>query len=57
MRKSYTERLRVTKKGKVMRRAMGLGHSRASKNSTQMGRKKASRGVGLPNKVIKRHIH
>ncbi len=40
MKKSFKKRIRVTKTGKVIRRQMGLGHSRAKKSRTTMQRKK-----------------
>lgn len=55
-RKSVTKRIRVTKTGKVMRRAMSLGHSRANKANREMKRKKHSRSIDIPDKVIKRYI-
>ena len=54
--KSYGKRLRVTRKGKVLRRAMGLGHSRANKSSKQMRRKTKSRGIATLGPVFKRHL-
>jgi ribosomal protein L35 len=42
---SVTSRVRVTKTGKIMRRAMALGHSRSNKTPLQMMRKKRSRGL------------
>ncbi|MFA6365299.1 MAG: 50S ribosomal protein L35 [Candidatus Paceibacterota bacterium] len=45
MQKSVSKRIRVTKNGKVMRRAMTLGHSRTNKSSTQLQRKKGMRGL------------
>lgn len=39
MKNSITNRIRVTKTGKLMRRKMGLDHFRAKKSGKQMGRK------------------
>ncbi len=41
--KKFSKRIRITRTGKVVRRPMGLGHSRSNKSSTQMGRKKLNR--------------
>lgn len=37
--KSVIERIRVTKRGKLMKRKMGLGHFRAKKSRKQLRRK------------------
>ncbi|MFH1193324.1 MAG: hypothetical protein V1656_03380 [Candidatus Jorgensenbacteria bacterium] len=44
-RNSFTKRIRITKQGKVLRRAMTLGHSRGNKSGTQLIRKKKMRGL------------
>lgn len=55
--KSVTKRIRITKKGKVTRRAMALGHSRSSKSGTQLGRKKKNRDlVGFPMQTLKKYL-
>ncbi|GEM_PF-6401878 len=46
VKKSITKRIRVTKRGKVLRRAMALGHAKANKNTVQKKRKKAHRTLG-----------
>ncbi len=43
MKKSISKRVRITKSGKILRRAMSLGHSRANKSTAQMKRKKGAR--------------
>jgi len=53
--KSVGKRIRVTKQGKVVRRAMGLGHSRANKSSTQMGRKSNSRSLATHAEIFKQY--
>ncbi len=53
--KSASKRIRVTKNGKVMRRAGTLGHSRANKNHTAMGRKKRARSLDWPNYLVKKY--
>ncbi len=54
--KSILKRIRITKTGKVVRRAMGLGHSRANKSSTQMGRKANNRTLGAHTRILKHHL-
>ena len=54
--KSISKRIRITKKGKVMRRAMALGHSRVNKSSSQMKRKKLSRGLVNSKELIKKYF-
>ncbi|MCL4391885.1 hypothetical protein M1413_00960 [Patescibacteria group bacterium] len=46
MKKSVSKRIRITKSGKVLRRAMALGHSRANKRTVQIKRKKNARTLG-----------
>jgi ribosomal protein L35 len=43
MKKSISNRIKITKTGKILRRAMGLGHCRAKKRSSQLKRKKGYR--------------
>lgn len=40
--KAVTSRIKITKKGKLMRRKMGLSHFRAKKSGTQLNRKAKS---------------
>ncbi|MEK7089247.1 MAG: 50S ribosomal protein L35 [Patescibacteria group bacterium] len=54
--KSISKRIRITKNGKVMRRAMALGHSRVNKSSSQMKRKKLSRGLVNSKELIKKYF-
>lgn len=54
--KTASKRIRVTKTGKVMRRAMALGHSRTNKSSSQMKRKKLSRGLVNSKELIKKYF-
>ncbi len=44
--KSFVTRFKVTATGKLLRRAMGLGHSRAKKSGVQMRRKENQRTLG-----------
>jgi ribosomal protein L35 len=54
--KSVQSRLKVTKRGKVLRRAMALGHSRGNKSATQMGRKARNRGLDGAAKIVKKYL-
>jgi len=56
MKKSISKRLRITKRGKIIRRAMGQGHCRAKKSTTQRKRKKISRGLLHAEKFLKKHL-
>ena len=46
MKKSVSKRIKITKSGKILRRAMALGHSRANKRTAQIKRKKNARTLG-----------
>ena len=57
MRKSVLKRLRLTKTGKVMRRAMGQGHSLAKKSGNQLNRRKVSRQIAdIGRKLAKKYL-
>lgn len=56
MKDSISNRIKVTKTGKIRRRAMALGHSRANKRRIELRRKKGARGLNLPRKMIKNYI-
>ncbi len=56
MKNSVSKRIRITKTGKLMRRAMVLGHSRANKSTTQMKRKKVMRGLAVQKSFIKAFV-
>ncbi|MEK7144189.1 MAG: hypothetical protein AAB820_02565 [Patescibacteria group bacterium] len=45
--KSISSRIKITKTGKVLRRAMGIGHCRAKKRSNQIKRKKGFRPLSF----------
>ena len=47
MKKSISNRIKVTKTGKILRRAMGQGHNRAKKRSVQIKRRKRYRKFSL----------
>jgi ribosomal protein L35 len=54
--KSILQRIKITKSGKVLRRAGGLSHSRANKRSVEMQRKQRQRGLHINKKEIKRYL-
>jgi ribosomal protein L35 len=45
MKKSISNRIKITKTGKILRRVMGQGHCRAKKRSVQIRRKKSFREI------------
>ena len=45
MLKSVSQRIKISKRGKVIRRAMGLSHSRANKSPRQLRRRRKNRGM------------
>ncbi|MBI5732674.1 hypothetical protein HY967_01805 [Candidatus Jorgensenbacteria bacterium] len=53
---SIDHRIKTTRTGKVLRRAMALGHSRGNKSSVQMQRKKRSRNLSLSHLITKRGL-
>lgn len=57
MKKSISKRIRLTKTGKVLRRAMGQCHFRSKKRTTQLKRKKNDRKItDLSKKIIKKYL-
>ncbi len=56
MKNSVKDRIKLTKRGKVKRRAMALGHSRVNKRRIQILRKKKERGLNIPAKIIKKYL-
>jgi len=56
MKKSISKRIKITKTGKLRRRARGLGHSKTNKNANQLLRKKGERTFNVPRKVISKAI-
>jgi len=54
--KSVSKRVKISKNGKVRRRATTLGHSRANKSKTQMQRKQKERELGLPKQTVKKYL-
>jgi ribosomal protein L35 len=57
MKNSISDRIKITKKGKIKRRATALGHSRSNKSKIQILRKKKHRGLQMPKKKIIRLAH
>jgi ribosomal protein L35 len=57
MRKSITNRIKVTKTGKVLRRAMGQCHFRSKKRTIQIKRRKTVREItDLNKKIVKKYL-
>ena len=57
MKKSISTRFKVTKTGKVLRRAMGQCHFRAKKRTTQIKRRKLNRKINdLNKKIVKKYL-
>ena len=56
MKKSISQRLKITGSGKIIRRAMGQGHSRARKRAVQLQRRKKSRGLIEGIKIIQKNL-
>lgn len=54
--KSFTKRIKIKTKGKALRRATTLGHSRSNKSGSQMLRKRKHRSLTMKNKVIAKYI-
>ena len=56
MKKSVAKRIRITKKGKLVRRTMGQSHFFAKKRQAVKKRKKVSRGLdGVGSKNAKNY--
>ena len=54
--KSYTKRIRVTKKGKLVVRKAGQDHYNAQESgSTRMGKKRAQ-SLTVPNRIRRRFL-
>lgn len=56
MKKSISKRIKITRGGKVKRRAMALCHCRTNKSGTQKNRKKANRGLGINVRKLEKHL-
>jgi ribosomal protein L35 len=55
MKKSVSDRIKITKTGKILRRAMAQSHFLAKKRRIQIKRKKLLRGLNFGKKIIKRY--
>ena len=54
--KSYTKRLKVTKKGKILSRKTGQNHFNAKENSKKSSNKKRANVVQMTNKAKARFL-
>ena len=54
--KSYSQRLKVTKKGKILARKPGQSHFRSRKNQETKIEKRSLQLISLPKKVINRFL-
>ncbi len=52
-RKSVTKRIKFTKRGKVKRQPMGIGHAKSNKSVQQRHRRKGARSLEMSRKAIK----
>ena len=52
MKKSVSKRIKITKTGKVIRRAMGVDHFRTKKSKKLLRHKRKSLGLNLSKKSI-----
>lgn len=55
MRKSISDRIKITKTGKILRRAMAQSHFLAKKRSVQIKRKKQLRQLDFGKKIMKKY--
>jgi len=55
-RKSITKRIRITKKGKLARRARGLSHTRTNKKTNQLMRRRGGRNLVMSAKNINKFL-
>ena len=53
MKKSIRDRIKITKKGKVKRRAQGLGHNRSKWDSNRKHRKTGEKELNISEKKAK----
>jgi len=56
MKNALAKRIKITKRGKILRRAMGQGHCRAKKRTVQQKRRKKFRGLEFGKKMIKKQL-
>jgi len=55
-RKTILKRIKITKKGKFLRRISHIGHNLAKKSGKQKQRKKKMAGFKILRKKIRKHI-
>jgi ribosomal protein L35 len=53
--KSLTKRIRITKNGKIVRRAMGVSHFRTRTTQKSIRNKRHSRSLDFPMKTLKNY--
>ncbi len=53
-RKSITKRIKLTKRGKVKRRAIGISHTKSNKRAAQRNRRKGLRSFAMSQSDIKK---
>jgi ribosomal protein L35 len=56
MRKSFKNRIKITKKGKILRRRMALGHCRAKKTSQEKQDRRKERRLSYSLKGFRKRI-
>lgn len=56
MKNAIKKRIKFTGSGKIRRRAMGIGHSKTTKNANQLLRKKGAKTLGLSARTINKHL-
>lgn len=54
MKKSFSKRIRITKRGKVVRRSMRLDHFKTRKSTNNVRAKRKMRSLGYPLQKIER---
>jgi ribosomal protein L35 len=55
MSKSVTDRIRITKNGKIVRRPMAVDHFRTRTNQKNIRNKRQSRSLGMSIKTLKNY--
>ena len=56
MQNSVANRIKVTKRGTILRRAMGQSHFMSKKRSVQLNRKKRLRTLGDGAKIVRKYL-
>ena len=57
MKKAVAKRIRITKKGKILRKTMGQSHFFAKKRTAVKKRKKVSRGLAGGKKLFQNYAN